>query len=135
MSVRPSVRPYVRPSGFGGNVIFSASNWDNAPFFVHIPLINEHLVCKYFVHLSVGNATKGFVTYGCFHPCLLVFLSACDQEVCRRKKNRLCYSLHTICERMKFHLRNWEEGFNPPPSCIYWGKKSRCNTPSCPKSL
>ncbi len=36
-----------------------------------IPLINEHLFCKYFVRLSVGNATKGFATYGCFHPRLL----------------------------------------------------------------
>ena len=27
-------------------------------FFVQIPLINEHLFCKYFVFLSVGNATK-----------------------------------------------------------------------------
>ncbi len=38
-------------------------------FFVQIPLINEHLFCKYFVRLSVGNATKGFATYGCFYPC------------------------------------------------------------------
>ena len=36
---------------------------------MQIPLINEHLFCKYFVRLSVGNATKGFFTYGCFHPC------------------------------------------------------------------
>ena len=57
----------------GGNVIFSAPNWDIAPiFFVQIPLINELLFCKYFVRLSVGNATKGFATYGCFHPCLLL---------------------------------------------------------------
>ncbi len=33
---------------------------------MQIPLINEHLFCKYFVRLSVGNATKGFATYGCF---------------------------------------------------------------------
>ena len=39
-------------------------------FSVQFPLINEHLFCKYFVRLSVGNATKGFATYGCFHPCL-----------------------------------------------------------------
>ncbi len=38
---------------------------------MQIPLINEHLFCKYFVRLSVGNASiKGFATYGCFHPCL-----------------------------------------------------------------
>ncbi len=43
----------------GGNVIFSASNWDiPPPFFVQIPLINEHIFCKYFVCLSVGNGTK-----------------------------------------------------------------------------
>ena len=54
----------------GGNVIFSVPNWDIAIiFFVQIPLLNEHLFCKYFVRLSVGNATKCFATYGCFHPC------------------------------------------------------------------
>ena len=36
---------------------------------MQIPLTNEHLFCKYFVRLFVGNATKGFATYGCFHPC------------------------------------------------------------------
>ena len=41
---------------------------------MQIPLINEHLFCKYFVRLSVGNATKGFATYGCFHPCLGVII-------------------------------------------------------------
>ncbi len=57
-------------SGLRGNTIFSAPNWDIAPiFFVQIPFKNEHLFCKYFVRLSVGNATKGFATYGCFHPC------------------------------------------------------------------
>ena len=77
-SVRLSVCPFVRLSvcqpRLGGNVIFSAPNWDIAPFFyVQIPLINEHLFCKYFVRLSVGNATKGFATYGCFHPCCFYF--------------------------------------------------------------
>ena len=45
----------------GGNVIFSAPNCDRAPIFVvvQIPLINEHLFCKYFVRQSVGQATKG----------------------------------------------------------------------------
>ena len=38
-------------------------------FFVQNPLMNEHLFCKYFVRLSVSNATKGFATYGCCHPC------------------------------------------------------------------
>ncbi len=39
---------------------------------MQIPLINEHLFCKYFARLSVGNATKGFATCGCFHPCFLL---------------------------------------------------------------
>ena len=61
---------------FRENVIFLAPNWYIAPiFFVQIPPINEHLLCKYFVRLSVGNATKGFATYGCFHPCFLYIYS------------------------------------------------------------
>ncbi len=64
-----SVRLYVCLSDLGGNVIFSAPNWDIAPiFFVQNPLINDHLFWKYFVRLSVGNATKVFATYGCCHP-------------------------------------------------------------------
>ena len=31
------------------------------------------IFCKYFVHLTVGNDTKGFVTYGCFHPYFIIF--------------------------------------------------------------
>ncbi len=70
MSVRLSVCMSVCPSGLGENVIFSAPNRDIAPIFlVQIPLMNEHLFCKYFVRLSVSNATKGFATYGCCHPC------------------------------------------------------------------
>ncbi len=46
---------------------------DHSNFFVQIPLINEHLFCKYFVRLSVGNATKGLATYGCFHPFFYLF--------------------------------------------------------------
>ncbi len=53
----------------GGNVIFSALIEISLKVFVQIPLIIEHLFCKYFVRLSVGNATKGFATYGCCHPC------------------------------------------------------------------
>ncbi len=68
MYVRLSVCMYVR---FWGNVIFSAPNWDIALIFcVQIPLINENLFCKYFFRLSVGNATKGFAPYGCFHSSL-----------------------------------------------------------------
>ncbi len=48
----------VCPSGLGGNVIFSAPNWDIAPiFFVQIPLKNEHLFCKYFVICKCYKAT------------------------------------------------------------------------------
>ena len=68
MSFRMSV---FQPS-LGGNVIYSAPNLIAPIFFVQIPLKNEHLFCKYFVRLSVGNATKGFATYGCFHPCLFI---------------------------------------------------------------
>ncbi len=43
---------YVFMSGLGENVIFSAPNWDIARiFFLQIPLINEHLFCKYIVRL------------------------------------------------------------------------------------
>ena len=67
-SIKANVRPYVRQPRLGGNVIFSAPYWDIDPiFFVQIPLIYEHLFCKYFVRLSVGDATKVFSTYGCFH--------------------------------------------------------------------
>ncbi len=56
-------------------MIFSAPNRDIAPIFcVQIPLINEHLFFKYFVRLYVGDATKGFASYGCFHPCLQIYL-------------------------------------------------------------
>ncbi len=83
-----SVRLSVCPSGLGGNEIFSAPNLDIASiFFVQIPLINEHLFCKYFFLLSVGNATKGFATYGCFHPCLK------PESVNTRNVTRCCYML------------------------------------------
>ncbi len=66
MSVRLSLCMYVClsvcRSGLGENVIFSAPNWDMAPIFcVQNLLINEHLFCKYFVRLSVGNVTKVFM--------------------------------------------------------------------------
>ena len=68
------VRLSVCQPRFGGNVIFSAPDWDIAPIlFVQIPIINEHLFCKYFVRLSVGNATKGFATYGCLFIIDLLF--------------------------------------------------------------
>ena len=48
-------------SGFGGNAIFSVANQDRAPIFfsMQIPLIDEHLFCKYFVRQFVGQAKKG----------------------------------------------------------------------------
>ena len=72
MSIRLSVCPYVN-HGWGkrdflGPLLRYRSNF----LCVQIPLINKHLFCKYFVRLSVGNATKGFATYGCFHPCLYI---------------------------------------------------------------
>ena len=83
-------------SGLGGNVIFSAPNRDIAPIFlVQIPLINEHLFCKYFVRLSVCNATKGFATYGCFHPCLNNDLHA-RSYIILSKKTLLVLSLKPI---------------------------------------
>ncbi len=70
----PSIFPYIRQPRLEGNVIFSPPNWDIASIFVQIPLINEHLFYhQYFVRLFVGNATKGFATYGCCHPFLIVF--------------------------------------------------------------
>ncbi len=39
---------------------------------MHIPLVYEHLLYKYFVRRSVGQAKKrqkSFATYGCCHPC------------------------------------------------------------------
>ncbi len=61
MSVRPSVCMSVCLSGLG-------KTWFSRPlieisfqFFLQIPLINEHLFCKYFVRLSVGNATKALL--------------------------------------------------------------------------
>ncbi len=48
---------------------------------MQIPFTNEHLFCKYFVCLSVGNATKGFATYGCFHPCLIAVRVAANENL------------------------------------------------------
>ena len=86
MSVRLSV---CKPRS---NVIFSAPNLDIAPiFFVQIPLINEHLFCKYCVRLSVVNATKGYATYGCFHPCFLLNI-----------KNRIKFRLYLLFNHFYF---------------------------------
>ncbi len=50
---------------------------------MQISLINEHLFCKYFIRLSVGNATKGFATYGCCHPCFInVFVDRNHGDIC-----------------------------------------------------
>ena len=55
------VRPSVRMSGLGGNVLFSGckSNDRGPIFFVQIRLKYEHLFCKYFFRCSAGLATKG----------------------------------------------------------------------------
>ena len=67
-----SVRLSVYQPRLGGNVIFAATKLDIAPiFFVQIPLINDHLFCKYFVRLSVGNAKKALLLMGVF---ILVFI-------------------------------------------------------------
>ncbi len=68
-----SVRLSVCQPRLGGNVIFSIPNRDIALFFLQIPLINEYLFCKYFVRVSVDNATKGFATYGCLHSCFFKY--------------------------------------------------------------
>ncbi len=47
--------PSVCQPRLGENVIFSAPNCDIAPIFF------VHLFCKYFVRLSVGNATKALL--------------------------------------------------------------------------
>ncbi len=68
----PSVRmstTFMGKCDFLGPYLRCRSN-----FFVQIYLMNEHLFCNYFVRLSVGNVTKGFATYGCFHPCF-IFIS------------------------------------------------------------
>ena len=41
---------------------------------MQIPLINEHLFCKYFVRLSVGNATKALLLMDVFILVLLAKL-------------------------------------------------------------
>ncbi len=72
-------------------------------FFVQIPLINEHLICKYFVRLSVGNATKGLATYGCFHPCCL--LKYFDNEISEIFSYPLLYNV--ILSGMAIRLKTW----------------------------
>ena len=58
----PSVRMSVCLPRLGENVIFSAP--------------------KFFVRLSVGNATKGFATYGCFHPCFSILVCCATLGLC-----------------------------------------------------
>ena len=58
----------------GKRGFFSAPDWDiDTIFFVQIPLINEQLFCKYFVLLSVGNATKALLLMDVF--ILVLFLA------------------------------------------------------------
>ncbi len=56
---------------------------------------HKHLFCKYFVRLSVGNASK-VLLLGCFHPCLLAKLLF----------NLKCLSLHQIHLGI-FTVVNW----------------------------
>ncbi len=62
---------------------------------MQIPLINEHLFCNYFVRLSVGNATKGFATYGCFHPCITCACTKMTQNLVFTNLIMLVYSAYT----------------------------------------
>ncbi len=71
ISVRMSVNHVQGETSFSRPLIEISLQF----FCLQIPLINEHLFCTYFVRLSVGNATKGFATYGCFHPCFIYILA------------------------------------------------------------
>ena len=44
--------------GLAGYAIFSVAIKYKGPFFVQITIIYEHLLCKYFVRRSVGQATN-----------------------------------------------------------------------------
>ncbi len=74
-----SVCPYDR---------MSTTFWGRCDYF-----INEYLFCKYFARLSVSNATKGFATYGWFHPCFYTFSSrislSLSNKIMQRDKNIL----------------------------------------------
>ena len=88
--------------------------------FVQIPLINEHIFCKYFVCLSVGNATKGFATYGCFHPCFLECLSQDKHGTgsVKQFKTMIFAFLHTIFSGIFFAYFILISGYSdisPPP--------------------
>ena len=53
--VRLAIFTYVHQSGLGGNAIFPAPKWNRVLiFYVHIPLIYEHIFYKYFVRHFVG---------------------------------------------------------------------------------
>ena len=90
---------------FKGNVIFSAPNWDIAPFFlVQIPLINEHLFCKYFVRLSVGKATKALLLIDVF-----ILVCSLNPFFCLYSPDKLIiseifniwYKNYCLCSRMR----------------------------------
>ncbi len=67
--------PSVCQPRLGGNVIFSAPNWDRAPIvFVQILLVYEHIFYIYFVRRSGYKRQKSFANFGCCHPCFyLIF--------------------------------------------------------------
>ncbi len=56
---------------------------------MQIPLINEHLVCEYFVRLSVGNATKALLLMDVF--ILVLFMTVIDLS---REENSNIVNLH-----------------------------------------
>ncbi len=64
---------------------------------------NEHLFCKYYVRLFIGNAIKGFATYGCCYPCLSfknTFTFPCTITYlalyCGTNKRKIAIKLFTI---------------------------------------
>ncbi len=48
---------------------------------MQIPLINEHLFCKYFVRLSAGNATEALLLMDVFILVLNLLLSKHDDII------------------------------------------------------
>ena len=85
-------------------------------FLLQIPLINEHLFCKYFVHLSVGNATK---------LCYLWMLSSLFNTILRGLRSGEAMgnanNLKPLKLQYKFYLGGWS---------LFFPEKL-CNGPIC----
>ncbi len=134
LCVRLSVRLCVRQPRLGGNVIFSATNWDIAPIFcVQIPLLNEHLFCKHFVRLSVVSASKGCATYGCFlyknqlffyiwYPTYVYRMDAHDRKGESSLKSKI---LSYIAAQLPLIVADGQQ-LNGHWNCLLLLKKSRC---------